>query len=99
MYATMVRCDLGDHASGEGRWRTVRSLATALGTLPGFVAVVAIETDPAAGAMTAVILVEHQAGLAAAERVITQWQGAQDAPVGRSVQCLGSGEVIAQRGL
>lgn len=98
MYATMIRCDLGARASAAAREGSARALATALAALPGFVAVVAIETDAAAGAMTAVYLVEENTGLAAAERVIAQWQG-EEAVEGRGVRRLGAGEVIAQKGL
>jgi hypothetical protein len=95
MYATIVRCDLRTITPSQARECAGRSLATRLSLLPGFVAFIALESE--AGDITAVYLVEERMGLAAAERVIAQWQG--EAVEGRGVRRLGAGEVIAQKGL
>jgi hypothetical protein len=99
MYATVMQCDLGAYSSVAACERAARDLATALAALPGFVAFVAIETDSAAGVVTAVYLDEEHAGLAAAERVIAHWHGQEGAMDGGGFKCLGAGEVTAQRGL
>jgi hypothetical protein len=99
MYATIVRCEMHHRSAARADGRAGRTLTTALAALPGFVAVVAIETDAEAGTATAVCLMEEHAGLAAAERVIAQWQQAHVATGKRDVQRMGAGEVIAQWGL
>ena len=99
MYATMLCCDPGVSATAAARERMARRLAATLAALPGFVAVVAIETDAAAGTMSVVYLAEERAGLAVAERAIAQWQQEQDATEGRGVLRVGEGEVIAQKGI
>lgn len=99
MYATMMQCDLCALASAAACDRAARGLVAALAALPGFVAFVAIETDPAVGVVTAVYLAEERAGLAEAERAIAQWQREQVATVRSGVRLLGAGEVIAQKGL
>jgi hypothetical protein len=96
MYATIVRCDLRTITPSQARECAGRSLATRLSLLPGFVAFIALESE--AGDITAVYLVEERMGLAAAERVIAQWQG-EEAVESRGVRRLGAGEVIAQKGL
>ena len=45
MYATMVQCAMPGVASPHARGRLGRTLAAALGALPGFVAFVAFDGD------------------------------------------------------
>jgi hypothetical protein len=99
LYATIVRCERHPATAAFARGQAGRALIAALAALPGFIAVVAIETDAASGTVTAVCLIEKRAGLADIERVLAQWQHEQVAIVRSSVQQLGAGEVIAQWGL
>src|SRR5437879_9747793 len=81
MYATIIRSDLRALASSAERGRTGRSLAAALGALPGFVAFVALDADAeAAGFVVALCIVEDRASLAAAQRLTAAWHtGISDA--------------------
>jgi hypothetical protein len=99
MYATIFQSTLDTVGSAEERGRTGRSLATALAALPGFLAFIALDSDPARGTVTLVCLFDGQSRIAATEGVIAQWE--QDAqPAGeRRIRQLGTGAVIAQKGL
>jgi hypothetical protein len=99
MYATIIRCDLRALASSAERGRTGRSLAAALGALPGFVAFVALEAGDEAGAVAALCIVEDRASLAAAQRRIAQWHPEASGAAEGGVEEINAGAVIAQRGL
>jgi hypothetical protein len=100
MYATIIRCDLRAIASTAARGRTGRSLAVALGALPGFVAFVALDADAeAAGFVVALCIVEDRASLAAAQRLTAQWHTDTSGAAESGLEELGAGAVIAQRGL
>ena len=96
MYATILRTTFGTLVSASAR---ERSLGIALAALPGFLAFIALESDPASGAVTMVCLFDRQAGCAAAECAIARWQGEAQASVGPRIRRLGAGAVMAQKGL
>jgi hypothetical protein len=98
MYATVYQITFTTLASADARGRTGRSLASALAALPGFLAFIALESEPNSGAVTLLCLFDRQARYAA-ECVIARWQQDERASVGPSIQRLGAGAVIAQRGL
>ena len=97
MYATMVQCAMPEVASPHARGRLGRTLAAALGALPGFVAFVAFDGD--AGAVTALCLFEDRPSMEAAQPVIARWQ--RDGPGAgvTDLHYLRAGAVIVQRGL
>ena len=97
MYATMVQCAMCVAASPHARGRLGRTLATALGTLPGFVAFVAFDGD--AGAVTALCLFEDHLSMADAQRVIARWQRDALATGEIDLRYLCAGDVIVQKGL
>jgi hypothetical protein len=99
MFATIIRSDMRALASPAERGRTGRSLATALGALPGFVAFVALDAEGEAGAVAALCIVEDRASLAAAQHRIAQWHTETCGAAEGGVEELGAGAVIAQRGL
>src|SRR5258708_39001433 len=73
MCATIIRCDLRAIASPAERGRTGRSLAAALGALPGFVAFVALDAEGEAGTVAALCIVEDRASLVGAQRRTAEW--------------------------
>jgi hypothetical protein len=99
MYATIIRCDLRALASSAERGRTGRSLAAAVGALPGFVAFVALEAEGGAGAVAALCIVEDRASLAAVRRQIAHWHTESCGAAADELEEIGAGAVIAQRGL
>ena len=99
MYATIIRYDLRALASSAERGRTGRSLAAALGALPGFVAFVALEAEGEAGAVAALCIVEDRASLVAAQRRTAAWHTEAAGAAGGGVEEVGAGAVIALRGL
>jgi hypothetical protein len=99
MYATILRCTLPPRTATDARWQRGRTLTTALAALPGFVACVALDAEGEPGVVVALCLVEEQANMAAAERVIAAWQHEQGGAAGTGIACIGQGAVIAQKGL
>ncbi len=99
MYATIVQTAMHTLCSADACGRTGRTLANALAALPGFVVFVALDADTASGTVAMLCIFAEQASIAAAEEVIAQWQGDAHAAVGHSIQRLGAGTVIAQKGL
>lgn len=99
MYATIIRSDMRALASSAERGRTGRSLAAALGALPGFVAFVALDAEGETGTVAALCIVEDWASLTAVQRRIAQWHTEACGGGAGGLEELGAGAVIAQRGL
>lgn len=97
MYATIIRCDLHGIESSHARGQAGRTLATALGALPGFLAFVAVDGE--AGMVAALCIVEDRASLTAARRVTARWQQDVVGIATGGVEEIGTGAVIAQQGL
>jgi hypothetical protein len=99
VYATIVQCEIPALASADARGRIGRALANALDALPGFVAFVALDADAETATMAALCVFEEQGSIAAAERVIAQWQHEHLGDATAAARYLGAGAVIAQKGL
>jgi hypothetical protein len=99
MYATIIHCDMHAIASAHARGQMGRTLATALAALPGFIAFVALDADTVTGAVAALCIFEEQTSIAPAARVIAQWQHDALGAGAAAIQHLGTGAVIAQKGL
>lgn len=97
MYATMVQCAMPGVASSQARGRLGRTLAAALGPLPGFVAFVAFDGD--LGVVTTLCLFEDRPSMVAAQPVIVRWQQDNAGAGGTELRSLCAGEVIVQKGL
>jgi hypothetical protein len=97
MYATIIHCDIPAGVSPAERSQGARTLATALGALPGFVAFVALAAD--AGAVAVLCICEDASSMAAANRLAAEWHRAHLGAIGASHTALCTGEVIAQKGL
>jgi len=105
MYAAIIQCDMRAIASFHERGRMGRTLATALGALPGFVAFVALNTDTntntdtSAGMVAALCIFEDLTSITAAKRVIARWHTEEIGTGGAGLVEVGAGAVIAQKGL
>lgn len=99
MYATIFQTTFDPPESADARGRTGRALATTLASLPGFLAFIALDSDPSAGAVTVLCLFDRQASIAAAEGAIARWQQDAQASSRACIRRLGAGAVIAQKGL
>jgi hypothetical protein len=97
VYATMVQCAMPGVASPHARGRLGRTLAAALGALPGFVAFVAFDGD--LGVVAALCLFEDHPSMDAAQHVIARWQRDEPGAGETEVRYLCAGEVIVQKGI
>jgi hypothetical protein len=79
--------------------RSGRALANALAVLPGFLAVVVVENDPAAGAITVLCPFGTPVSITVAEGAIARWQRDAHTNAVPCIQRLGAGAVMAQKGL
>lgn len=104
MYASLFHLDLGSDASSRERDRSGRALATALASVPGFLAFLALET--ADGGVTGLCICEEAMMLGAVQQVAEEWQraragtdtGTRTSTGGEPLRPLLTGEVIVQRG-
>ena len=99
MHAAVIQCDLRMLAAPREREYAGRVLAARLGTLPGFVAFVALDAEAEAGMVTALCICESAASAGEAQRLILQWHADACGDAGIALREIGSGAVIAQRGL
>lgn len=96
MHAAMFQLDLGDGAGSRERGRSVRAMAAALGTLPGFVAFLALEAED--GSVGGLCIFTDAAALERAQQHVADWQPARQPPESRGFAPLIAGQVIVQSG-
>lgn len=95
MYATVFRVDLHAISAFQDRVEAGRSLSTTLGTLPGFVAFMALESQQQE--MVGLCVCEDLSSIDEAIGLASQWQHTHtDSPVSE-IQPISTGRVIAQR--
>ena len=97
MYAALVRLELPGINGTEERARLGRNLAALLSALPGFLTFVAL--DASERETTLVYIFEDRVNLDSAQQHIEQWTIGQFEHAKASIQVLGAGEIIAQKGL
>jgi hypothetical protein len=97
MYAAVVRVDLPELTPSDERARAARGLATQLSTLLGFLAFVALEATATQIAVVAIF--EDRLSLDAAQPHVTEWHARHFGGAGAGIHWLGTGEIIAQKGL
>lgn len=95
MYATIFRINLCSSSSRD-RGRAGRSLATALDTLHGFVAFIALEADD--GQVAGLCICDDPMTLQEAQTVAAHWQRDRCGPSSAGLQPIAVGKVIVQRG-
>lgn len=99
MYATIIKYDMHAFATSHERGQAGRVLATLLSEIPGFVAFIAFDVDADAGRVIAVCIFEDLGAIHLAGQIIGGWQQERHGTVGTCMQRLGTGAVIAQKGL
>lgn len=95
MYATVFRVDLHAISAFQDRVEAGRSLSTTLGTLPGFVAFMALESQQQE--MVGLCVCEDLPSIDEAIGLANQWQRTHAGSLESTLQPISTGRVITQR--
>lgn len=97
MYAAIVLLEMTEFTSAAKGTQLGRALSSFASSQPGFLTFVAVDTG--ARETTAVYIFEDRQSLNAAYDQIVQWHATHGDEWACSVKSVGSGQIVAQKGL